>query len=238
MSRLAGFRLIPRLETYPSVVSLAQTAPGKLVVLALFCLGMRFFLADFGAALELAVLVALITFMPEYRRFILAATPIVFVIGQSYREPLLLGLNLSVIGLGILLYGCAMQWPNSLFGRRPITFLLAGLTALILFACAATPHSLVYTILWNLTGLTASYVWFVGYALIDRNSKPAKDLTLELATFRPLWGSTYVPFPKGAAYLRRIEAKNAEQLAIFQLKGLKLLVWAILLSLLFRLWNQ
>src|SRR6202035_4357226 len=37
-------------------------------------------------------------------------------------------------------------------------------------------------------------------------------------------------FPKGAAYLRRIEAQNPEQLAIVQLKGLKLLAWATMLA--------
>ncbi|MGB0063972.1 MAG: hypothetical protein WBP85_05950, partial [Terracidiphilus sp.] len=83
---------------------------------------------------------------------------------------------------------------------------------------------------------SASYVWFICYALTDRTSRPAKDTTLELATFRPLWGSTSTPFPKGAAYLRRIEAKTPEQLAVTQLKGLKLLVWAIMLAILERGW--
>jgi hypothetical protein len=84
----------------------------------------------------------------------------------------------------------------------------------------------------------ASYLWFIAYALTDRGSKPARDLTLELAAFRPLWGSTNTPFPKGAAYLRRIEAQNPEQLAIAQLKGLKLLAWAILLALFQGLWKD
>jgi hypothetical protein len=39
-------------------------------------------------------------------------------------------------------------------------------------------------------------------------------------------------------YLRRIEAQDPEQLAIVQLKGLKLLVWAILLSLFQVLWTD
>ena len=67
---------------------------------------------------------------------------------------------------------------------------------------------------------------------MDRNATPRADTSLELASFRPLWGSTTTPFPKGAAYLRRIEARDEQQLAIVQLKGLKLLVWGILLSLL------
>ena len=113
-----------------------------------------------------------------------------------------------------------------------------GFTLLILLARAATPRSWPHLILWGLVGALASYLWFIAYALTDRNSKPGRELTLEVAALRPLWGSTNTPFPKGAAYLRRIEAKNPEQLAIFQLKGLKLLAWAILLAALQGLWYR
>ena len=131
-----------------------------------------------------------------------------------------------------------MRWPKSLFGQRPIVFLLTGFSALIVWACAAKSHTMLYSVLWALVGVMASYVWFIAYAVIDRSSKPAKDSTLELATFRPMWGSTNTPFPKGAANLRRIEAKTPEKLAIVQLRGLKLLAWAILLGLLQTAWNR
>jgi hypothetical protein len=232
----SDFRLIPRVETFPKVVSFAQTPVGKLVVLAAFGLGMRFFISGSVFVLVLAFVFGLLTFIPEYRRFILAVCPITFVVLQTIHDPLLLGSTLTVVILGIFLYWCAMRWPQSRFGKRPIAFLLTGFTALILLACAATPHSLTYSILWSLVGAMASYVWFIGYALLDRGSKPTRDLTLELASLRPLWGSTSTPFPKGAAYLRRIEAQNPEQLAIAQLKGLKLLAWAILLALLQSAW--
>ena len=236
--RLANFRLIPRLETYPKVVAFAQTAPGKVAILAAFALGQCYFLSDLFSALPLTLIFSLITFMPEYRRFILAIAPIIFLVLETYRDPALLGLNLAVIALGILLYCCAMRWPKSRFGQRPIAFLLSGFTALIFIACAATPRSLPHWILWTLVGLLASYLWFIAYALSDRNSMPARDLTIELTSFRPLWGSTNTPFPKGAAYLRRIEAQNPEQLAIVQLKGLKLLLWAILLAVFQLMWNR
>jgi hypothetical protein len=235
---LAEFRLIPRIETYPAVVSFAQTPLGKIVLLAVFGVGIRFFLQDTVSVLWLMLPLALITFMPEYRRFILALVPIVLVVMQTLRDPVALWLTLAVIGLGIFLYWCAMRWPQSRFGQRPVLFLLIGFSALILLACIATPSSWPHLILWGLVSALASYLWFIAYALTDRNSKPANELTLELAAFRPLWGSTNTPFPKGAAYLRRIEAKNPEQLAIFQLKGLKLLAWAILLAVLRGLWYR
>ena len=235
---LTEFRLIPRIETFPAVVSFAQTPLGKVVVLAVFGSGMRFFLPDLNSVLWLMLPLALITFIPEHRRFVLALIPIVLAVIQTLGDPLTLGLTLAVIALGIALYLSAMRWPKSLFGKRPIVFLLCGFSALICFACATAPHSFAYSILWSAVGVVASYVWFIAYAVTDRNSKPGQELTLELAAFRPLWGSTNTPFPKGAAYLRRIEAKTPEQLAIFQLKGLKLLVWAILLALLQTQWNR
>ena len=235
---LAEFRLIPRIETFPAVVSFAQTPLGKSVLLAAFGLGMRYFLPNLASVLTLMLPLAFITFLPEYRRFVLALTPIAIVVAQTANDPLLLGLTLAVIALGIVLYLCAMRWPKSLFAQRPITFLLSGFTVLILLARAAAPHSLPYLILWGLVGAVASYVWFIAYALTDRNSKPAQELTLEMAALRPLWGSTNTPFPKGAGYLRRIEARDPEQLAIVQLKGVKLLAWAILLAVLEGLWYK
>jgi hypothetical protein len=234
---LAEFRIIPRIETFPVVVSFGQTALGRTTLLALFGLGLRYFLQNWIATLLVLSLLALITFMPEYRRFVLALAPITIVIMQIYGDPLLLGLTLGVVAFGIFLYWCAMRWPKSRFGQRPIMFLLTGFVVLIFSACAAAPHTLSYSILWPLVGVVASYIWFIGYALIDRNSKPVSDLTLELTAFRPLWGSTNTPFPKGAAYLRRIEARDPEQLAVVQLKALKLLAWAILLAVLFNFWN-
>ncbi|MGA3371067.1 MAG: hypothetical protein ABSC48_04830 [Terracidiphilus sp.] len=237
MRSLAEFRLIPRLETYPRAVSFAQTAPGKVALLAAFALGSRYFLPDFFSTLPLTFILALITFMPEYRRFILAIAPIVFLVLKTFQDPLLLGASLAVIALGIFLYWCVMRWPKSRFGQRPVLYFLSSFTALILLACAVPPRSLLDLILWALVGALASYLWFICYALADRNSTPARDLTLEMETFHPVWGSTNTPFPKGAAYLRRIEAQNPEQLAIVQLKGLKLLTWAILLAVSQNLWN-
>jgi hypothetical protein len=234
---LSDFRLIPRIETSPAIVLFAQTSHGRLVMLAVFAIGMRFFLPSSVYALLLAFVIGLMTFMPENRRFILAICPITFVVTQTSQDPLVVCLTLTVITFGIFLYWCAMRWPQSRFGKRPILFLLTGFTGLIFLASAARPSSWHYSILWTLVGITASYLWFIGYALIDRTSVPTRDLTLQLASFRPLWGSTNTPFPKGAAYLRRIEAQNPEQLAIVQLKGLKLLAWAIMLAVFQNLWT-
>ena len=79
--------------------------------------------------------------------------------------------------------------------------------------------------------MAGAYIWFIAYSLLDSDLKSHDPFSLQLGTFRPFWGLTYTPFVKGAAYLRRIEVRNPEQLAVAQLKGLKLLLWSIVLEL-------
>jgi hypothetical protein len=43
---LTAFRLIPRIETFPAAVSFAQTALGRIALLVVFGLGLRFFSQD------------------------------------------------------------------------------------------------------------------------------------------------------------------------------------------------
>lgn len=235
-SRWSQFRLIPRLETYPSVVAFAQTPLGKLSLLALFGLGIESVLHNLVFCLALMAAYALITFEPKWRHPVLAVAPLLFVLLQNLAHPAELAETFSLLALGIGLWFCVLRWPKSLFARRPIVFLLSGFSALIVFAGLVPPQSRLAGILWGLVGASAASVWFIAYALTDKSSKPKRDATLELAALHPLWGSTTTPFPKGAAYLRRIEAKTPEQLAVVQLKGLKLLAWALLLGLFQRFW--
>ncbi|HTV14754.1 MAG TPA: hypothetical protein VME68_08570 [Acidobacteriaceae bacterium] len=233
---VSDFRLIPRLETYPRIVAFAQSTLGKIVLLGLFTAGMRYFLPDLNVTLRFVFVFGFITFLPDLRWPVLTLCPLVFLVQNNLHHPLVLTASLLVVATGMFVYWCAMRWPKSRFGRRPLVFLLTGYSLLIVLACGTRPHTRPYLVLWTLVGTAIAYLWFIAYAVTDRSSMPRNDAGRELATFRPLWGSTGVPFPKGAAYLRRIEAKTPEQLAVVQLKGVKLLAWAILLSLLQHFW--
>ena len=211
---LGRIRLIPQIDKSPRIVAFAQTPAGKVALLALFGLGLRYFYPSAPSVLVMVVPLTFITLMPEYRRFVLAIAPIAFAILGHLGSPLDLGTTVAAIALGLTLYRCAMRWPASRFGRRPVAHMLLGVTLLIAGASMAPAHSLAESILWSAVGAMTSYLWFICYALVDRASQPKRDFALELATFRPLWGSTNTPFPKGAAYLRRIEAKDPEQLAV------------------------
>ena len=91
---LAEFRIIPRIETFPLVVSFAQTALGKVALLLAFGMELHYFSQNWISDLFFLLIFGLITVMPEYRRFILALTPIMIAVVQTVLAPLLLGLTL------------------------------------------------------------------------------------------------------------------------------------------------
>lgn len=234
-NRWSSFRVIPRIETYASVVAFAQTIPGKLLLLAAFGSALSFYMRR-GAVLFILFL-ALTAFLPNYRRSVIAALTAGFTLYAS-GDLRIAGWIAFTLLLGAFLFWCARKWPRSAFGRRPVFFLLTAFSGLICLAGLIPRNTWISLQLWQFVAFLSTYLWFIGYALLDRNADKARDLPFEIGTFRPFWGSTTTPFPKGAAYLRRIEARNAEQLAITQLKGLKLLLWAIVLSMLAKFWNQ
>jgi hypothetical protein len=80
--------------------------------------------------------------------------------------------------------------------------------------------------LWTGVFVLAPYVWFLPYAIVDVRSRGPDSLLLQLAVQRPFWSPTYLPFGKGAAFLRKHLSQKPRELAITQLKAIKLLLWA------------
>jgi hypothetical protein len=86
--------------------------------------------------------------------------------------------------------------------------------------------------LWCLLSVLTPYFWFLAYALVDQRSKDRSSDVFQLGTFHPAWGgSSSSPIGKGAAYLRKVLAKTPEELAITQMKAVKLLLWAKVISM-------
>jgi hypothetical protein len=235
--RLQSFRLIPRIERYPQVVALAQTAAGKLALLT--CFGLLLCRINSRYLLVVAAL-GLATFLPRHRHVVVMigtlvySTMVTLFRAQSYR---ILACQGFVLVLGTCLIWAAASQRKSGIGKHALMVLFSVFTALILFCCwlpATNRHS---ETVWFFTTVLGGYVWFIGYALLEHESRSVGELKLEVASLRPFWGSTVTPFPSGPACLRQVEAKDSEKLAIVQLKGLKLLVWAELLSLFLATYN-
>lgn len=230
-SRRDRFTLIPPIETYPKFVAFAQTSAGKLVIVAVFGLGLGSYVRSPWEQLLVTVSLGFITFLPRSRRLLVAVGTLAVTAVQSRSLHFL-----TVVAFGLLLFWCARRWPQSRFGKRPVAFLLVGYTVLILVASAIPKSSGSFLRAWTAVDLIGRYIWFIAYALMDRTASRPNDFALEAGSFHPFWGSTNTPFPKGAAYLRRVEAHDAEQLAVTQLKGLKLLAWALALNILYHAW--
>jgi hypothetical protein len=237
--RLANFRIIPRIETYPAVVSFAQSVRGKLLVLALFTLGLRFAAQDW---LPLSLCLAVITFFPSRRRLLVSIAALLFafvVPWAKFAHPLYTSaLVVFVLALGAMLFWLAVASPNSFIGRHPVFVLLSGYSLLVVFAAYFPNTTPVYLTVWDFTAIFGTYLWYIGYSLLDCRAPGRDPFSLQLGSYRPFWGAPNTPIAKGAGYLRRIEARNAEQLAVTQLKGLKLLAWALLIALFSKYFTQ
>ena len=237
-SWLANFRIIPRIETYPVVTRFSKTWAGKIVIVALFALGLRFAMADW---LPLSLCLAMVTFVPLRRRLLITIATLLMTFVLPWAKlphPLYTSaLTVFVIAIGATLFWLAVQLPRSVIGRHPVLILLSGYTLLIVFAANFPNTSRFYLTVWEFTATFGAYLWFIAYSLLDSHAPGRDDFSLQLGTYRPFWGSPTTPFVKGSGYLRRIEARDSDQLAVTQLKGLKLLAWSLLIGLVFRFFD-
>jgi hypothetical protein len=227
---LWGFRLIPRLETYPEVVSFAQTIIGKLTLLGIFGIWLRYWGWHWKFMI---VFLAVATALPQYRRIVLTIGTLLWALGLWWRwtdHPLLLQAAIVLI-LAALLFWAATRFRHSWFGRRPVASLLTGFALSVLLASYLPKGGHLRTASWDLLAVAGAYLWFIAYSLLDSGSKSRDPFAMQVGTYHPVWGLANTPIPKGAAYFRRIEAHNPEQLAVVQLKGLKLLAWSLILAL-------
>ena len=223
-------RLVPPLETYPRAVAAVQTPAGKLVMLAGFVTLLSLVSPGWVPIGSFLVLASLVP--SRHRRALVAGGTVVwaFVWPASAGEPaiLLAGQALVFLFAG-LMYAASRRFSRSALLARPVALLMA-LVTVYLAVVGARPGSFPQEgLAWAVAHALCSYQWFIGYALLDRFAAAGEPVWKQLGTFAPFWGSTTSPFPKGAANWRKIEARTPEALAITQLKGLKLLLWCVLL---------
>ena len=230
LTRELPFRLIPRIETYPRVVSFCQTIPGQAVLLTVFGLIYARFNPN---GLPLMLCLAMLTWMPHRRHQLVTVSTLIFALvvpWHSLSHPLRYSASIvAIFAFCIGLIWCRAKWPHSWYGRNSVAILIGGFALWVAFISLIPWHVFHSHTVWDLSVMFVGYIWFVGYVLIDRHAESPRRMGLEIGFLRPFWGVMYTPFPNGTAYLRQIEAKTPEQLAIIQLKGLKLLAWSTLI---------
>ena len=244
------WRLIPAFETQPEIVRLAQTVPGKLALLAIFAAILRL---QCPSWLGLCAILVPITFLPKYRRVLVACGTLYWLaFHNSWCEWSMLrkvseregaavdfAILVPVAVVALLAFGAAFcwmafHWRTARLMRRPIILLGICYAVVLLGACYAPVTHTGRVYLWTAVTMLGSYFWFIGYTLLDRNSRDRDPLPLQMGVWFPFWigvANLLTPIPKGAAYLRRIEARTSEDLAVTQIKGVKLLLWALMLSI-------
>lgn len=128
----------------------------------------------------------------------------------------------------VMLRGTASR-PQSLLARRPLTVLLAADALLCIAGSSGLSHGWVRALLWSAAFTLTPYLWFLPLAIADLRSRTPSPPTMQMAALRPFWSPSYLPFGKGAAFLRKHLSASPRELAVTQIKAFKLLVWANLL---------
>lgn len=245
-----GFTIIPPIDTYPVIVDFAQKIPGKILMLLVFSFGLFLHTSNW---LYISSALTVMTFLPQFRAVLLVvATLVNFMLdgwpghyllnvgkqglpGGIFFMPLIVA---AVVAAFAMYYRAVRHGKGTWLGQRPVRNLLVCYVGLIALAAQLPSSSLFSVTLWAFVIVLGKYLWFFTYALLDRNAKETAPLCLQVGHFVPFWGGSNTPFPKGAAYLRKIEAKTPAQLAVCQLKGVKLLYWMLLLVVLQRVLSQ
>jgi hypothetical protein len=243
-----SWRLIPQMDRDPRLVAGLQDIGGRVALCGTVGLLAVLFWQisiDFSAA-GLALACA---YAGRYRRvLILAATLLLlyrsgFLIDRGFIERLSINEGVAgrihqplleavmLVGVFALFAGLlAMQGAGTFVLRRPTLSLLLAFLALVALTQATIMAGMPRVVLWSFLMTFQPYLWFLAYGLADAGRKRS-PAWWHLSVFHPFWGSSLTPFGKGLSYLDRFEAKTPEELAVTQLKGVKLAAWTLVLAI-------
>ncbi|TCR85792.1 hypothetical protein [Rhizobium sp. BK376] len=122
------------------------------------------------------------------------------------------------------------RYRDTSAAKRPLLSMVIVFWCLVLVAVSGFLPALPLAFLWTFLAAFASGFWFLAYALADQKAKDPTSNAKRLGLFHPFWEGPPLPTGKGAAYLRKFEAKDDAGLAVTRLKALKLLVWGVMLT--------
>ena len=250
---LKSFKLIPQFDKYPVFINFAQTILGKIVIVLLFTLGL--YITNIAFWKELGIILGILSLFPHHRKYLVVIASLYWLFDINFLhhtmvreiaedlntvvlinwDTLRVDLILATLLFCVLFYQLAVKYQDTLLFRRPIVALILFYFILLYVASYVPLPDLVITYLWGFIIVFKRFIWFLGYSLLDIRSKIPTPIAYQIGYYQAFWHGAYLanlPFPKGARYIKKIERKTPEELAICQLKGLKLLYWAFLLIVL------
>jgi uncharacterized membrane protein len=237
-------RLVPDLDRSAELVRFVQTWPGRLLVLLVFAglatlhqqgkpvvVGAAMavlwpsrrrlwvFLATLGLALQRPL-------DPSLLRSIAPGEVAAGLLGKIWTGPVV---SLSALILVAAYVQLARSVRTPWLRDRPVATWLSLYVGIVTLVSVVPVGPAQRAVAWSLVAALGGYVWFAAYSLKDRAGKPGWDAAMEASAYRPFWGGSNTPFPKAGSALAKIEVRTAEEAAVWQLKGVKLLAWALVL---------
>jgi hypothetical protein len=248
---LRDVRFVPRLERSEYLRRTIQSVPGKCGLLVLVAgilslLGYRWWPPA-------VVFIALATFAPSFRKWVLLLGSFYWLFRYSIFRPWLKTEVLGKIPSGgvqidpfWLVYGevaavfltafgfcwCVRRWRL----RRPLTLFLAFFGSLLAIAISAPLPPFAKICLWGFLLILSRYLWYIAYSLHEAGRDDPTPFGIQLGNYFPFWSAgvwrfSSIPIPKGVGYLRKIECRTSDELAVTQLKAAKLLLWVVWLAI-------
>jgi hypothetical protein len=254
----ASLRIIPQIDKDPRFVAFAQRPEGRI---ALFVILTAFAALDglLGVDFSVAPLATACGGLQQYRRYLIPAATLLLlwkngfwvdlslVRGVAEQEGLANQINqpllfFGMVALVLFLCSCLLIFRPRIVAiplfRRPTLCLISGFIALVVVAQSPMAAGMPRVLVWSFLATLLPYFWFLAYAVADTGTSDRTPFWQHLGVFHPFWGSSLTPFGKGLAYLRKFEAKTSEDLAVTQLKGLKLASWTLLLAVCLNCFNK
>jgi hypothetical protein len=229
--RWSELRLIPAVDRDASVVAFIKTRVGRAI---LFCFMLLLANGD-HALMAIVGLGAAVAYLPRYRTVLMVfAAPSIIIAGPWLAGEPAPTSNMVIAVFGVVAFTAAVTVIARRTGRRgpfarPVLTLMLMIGALATLGSVPALGATVRSFVWSATIPLAAATWFIAYAVVNATGRQPKNTLQHLGMLRPFWGSTNVPFGKGAAFLAKFEACNADELAVTQIKAAKLLIWAKLL---------
>jgi hypothetical protein len=249
--RPPAWRIVPMIDNDPRLIAWVQRLPGRIGLVFCFVLVLHS-----GTGPAAAGLAAACAYAGRYRWHVIPVATLALLwlngfwidggivarvaaqegLAQEIDQSLLMA---GMLGLVFALFCCVIGLWRSLaatwIGRRSTLVLLLLFVALVAIGESPICRGVPRVVVWSFLVTVLPFFWFFAYALGDVRAGDPAPFWQRLGLFHSFWGATLTPFGKGVAYLRRVEAQTPADLAVTQLKGLKLLLWAALLSIVLRL---
>lgn len=105
--------------------------------------------------------------------------------------------------------------------KRPILFLLLFVLAQILVASVLPLTGLWWVGMWLFVLMNANYIWFLGYALLDKGKH---GVLRPLALFSPIWSLSRTPIGKNLSYMEKTVPQDAQAQARTHISAVKLVM--------------